>query len=107
MLHPCRQFGVLPQPGCQVERVVAFPVDAAIGVDGDPGKNPDASVIGVTAQCLGRFHPTMAITEYAVDDACRNAIAAHEVDQTGVVRKEPVRWLAVRIEDADLLHADL
>src|SRR5215207_7534162 len=72
-LHPCREFGVLSQPRCQIERVIALPIDTTIGVDSDPGENPHAPLVGVPAQRLRRFHSTVAIAEHAIDDDRWNA----------------------------------
>ena len=87
--------------------MVALPVDATVRVDGDPGKNSHAPLVGVPAERLRCFHPTVAISKHAIDDDRRNAIAAREVDQSGVIREEPIGRFTVGVEDADLLHADL
>ena len=107
LFHGRRELRVLPEPGGEIVGVVALPIDAAIGTDGDAGHDADAALIGVAAELLRRLDAAVAVAEEAVDDDGRDAVPAAEVDQSPVVGKEAARRLGIGVEDADFLQADL
>ena len=56
------------EPGLQIVFVLAFPIDAAIGADGNAGADAHAALIGVAAELLGSCDAAMGVAEEAVDD---------------------------------------
>ena len=87
--------------------MVALPVDAAISADGDAGEDADAALVGVAAELLRGGDTAVAVAEEAVDDDRGDAVPAAEIDEALVVGEEAAGRLAVGVEDADLLDADL
>src|SRR5690606_31895025 len=80
---------------------------AAIGTDGDAGHDAHATLGRVAAELLRCLDAAMRIAQEAIDDDGRNAVAAGEIDEPRIVAEEAGRRLAIGIEDADLLMADL
>ena len=90
------ELRVLPEPGGEIVGVVALPVDAAIGADGDARHDADAALLGVAAELLRRLDAAMGVAEEAVDGDRRDAVPAAEVDEPLVIGEETAWRLAVR-----------
>ena len=107
LLHHRGMLRIVLQPCRQIVAVLALPVDAAIGADGDAGNDAHAALTGIAAQVLRGLDAAMAVAQEAVDDDASDAVLRAEIDQPAIVVEKALRRFLKRVEDADLLLADL